>query len=285
MTPALTSTMTPAATRRPITPVEIAIDHLEAALVLLRQKELSTGSADALELRLQKALLLMAGLDDYLERSTTPASPELIEVAQTTQHEPWQSKFAAGETIGELEQEMLTGHVEGQTLKLFVQMTRARRVLDIGMFTGYSALAMAEALPEDGCLLACEVDPYVTQFAQRLFERSPHGYKIGVVVQPALKTLEQLIADKSSFDFVFIDAAKQEYVDYYQMLMDSDLLKPHGYICVDNTLFKGEVYLPESEQSITAQAIARFNQVVADDPRTEQVLLPIRDGLTLIRRL
>jgi caffeoyl-CoA O-methyltransferase len=266
---------------RPITPVEISVDHLEKALALLVQN----GTSEELALHLEKALRLLAGLDDYLERSTTPESSELIQIAQRTQHEPWQSRFESGETIDELEQEMLTGHVEGKTLKLFVQMTRARRVLDIGMFTGYSALAMAEALPEDGCLLACEVDPYAAQFAQSLFDKSPHGYKIGVVLRPALETLDQLIADKASFDFVFIDAAKQEYVDYYQKLISSDLLEPNGYICVDNTLFKGEVYLPESEQSITAQAIARFNQVVADDPRTEQVLLPIRDGLTLIHRL
>jgi caffeoyl-CoA O-methyltransferase len=267
---------------RPITPVEIAVDHVETALALLAQDPHDDSSEAALHL--QKALLLMAGLDDYLKRSTTPESPELTEIAERTQHEPWQSKFESGETVGELEQEMLTGHVEGQTLKLFVQMTCARRVLDIGMFTGYSALAMAEALPEDGCLLACEIDPYAAQFAQSLFERSPHGHKIGVELKPALETLDQLIADKATFDFVFIDAAKQEYVDYYEKLIGSDLLEPHGYICVDNTLFKGEVYLPESEQSITAQAIARFNQVVADDPRTEQVLLPVRDGLTLIRR-
>jgi caffeoyl-CoA O-methyltransferase len=267
---------------RPITPVEIAVDHLESAIALLAQSE---GVSDDLALHLQKALLLMSGLDDYLERSTTSESPDLTKIAQKTQHEPWQAKFESGETTDELEQEMLTGHVEGQTLKLFVQMTRARRVLDIGMFTGYSALAMAEALPEDGCILACEVDPYAAQFAQGLFDESAHGYKIGVELKPALETLDQLIADKATFDFVFIDAAKQEYVDYYEKLIGTDLLEPDGYICVDNTLFKGEVYLPESEQSITARAIARFNQVVADDPRTEQVLLPVRDGLTLIRRL
>jgi caffeoyl-CoA O-methyltransferase len=266
---------------RPITPVEIAVDEVEKALALLTQGSDSSEAA----MHLQKALLLMAGLDDYLKRSTTPESPALTEIAQRTQHEPWQSKFESGETIDELEQEMLTGHVEGQTLKLLVRMTRARRVLDIGMFTGYSALAMAEALPEDGCLLACEIDPYAAKFAQSLFERSPHGYKIGVELKPALETLDQLIADKATFDFIFIDAAKQEYVDYYEKLIGSNLLEPDGYICVDNTLFKGEVYLPEPEQSVTAQAIARFNQVVADDPRTEQVLLPVRDGLTLIRRL
>jgi caffeoyl-CoA O-methyltransferase len=267
---------------RPITPVEIAVDHLESAIALLAQSE---GVSDELALHLQKALLLMSGLDNYLKRSTTPESLDLTKIAQKTQHEPWQAKFESGETTDELEQEMLTGHIEGQTLKLFVQMTRAHRVLEIGMFTGYSALAMAEALPEDGCILACEVDPYAAQFAQSLFDESAHGYKIGVELKPALETLDQLIADKATFDFVFIDAAKQEYVDYYEKLIGSNLLEPEGYICVDNTLFKGEVYLPESEQSITAQAIARFNQVVADDPRTEQVLLPIRDGLTLIRRL
>jgi caffeoyl-CoA O-methyltransferase len=267
---------------RPITPVEIAVDHLESAIALLAQRE---GASDELALHLQKALLLMSGLDGYLKRSTTPESPDLTKIAQKTQHEPWQAKFESGETTDELEQEMLTGHIEGQTLKLFVQMTRAHRILEIGMFTGYSALAMAEALPEDGCILACEVDPYAAQFAQSLFDESAHGYKIGVELKPALETLDQLIADKATFDFVFIDAAKQEYVDYYEKLIGSNLLEPDGYICVDNTLFKGEVYLPESEQSITAQAIARFNQVVAADPRTEQVLLPIRDGLTLIRRL
>jgi caffeoyl-CoA O-methyltransferase len=267
---------------RPITPVEIAVDHLESAIALLAQSE---GASEELALHLQKALLLMSGLDDYLKRSTTPESPDLTKIAQKTQHEPWQAKFESGETTDELEQEMLTGHIEGQILKLFVHMTRAHRILEIGMFTGYSALAMAEALPEDGCILACEVDPYAARFAQNLFDESAHGYKIGVELKPALETLDQLIADKATFDFVFIDAAKQEYVDYYEKLVGTDLLEPGGYICVDNTLFKGEVYLPESEQSITAQAIAHFNQVVADDPRTEQVLLPIRDGLTLIRRL
>jgi caffeoyl-CoA O-methyltransferase len=272
----------PAMPARPITPVSIAVEHLEAAIALLAQQpEVS----DDLAMHLQKALLLMAGLDTYLEHSTTPESPALTEIAQKTLHEPWQAKFDSGETVEQLEQEMLTGHVEGQTLKMFVQMVGAHRILDIGMFTGYSALAMAEALPEDGCLVACEIDPYAAQFAQSLFQQSPHGYKIGVEVGPALETLDRLIANHATFDFAFIDAAKQEYIAYYQKLIDSNLLEPDGFICVDNTLFQGQVYLAESEQSETAKAIARFNQMLADDPRTEQVLLPVRDGLTLIRRV
>jgi caffeoyl-CoA O-methyltransferase len=270
------------ASPRPVTPLGIAVSHLEAAMALLSQiAEVPTDLA----MHLQQALMLTAGLDDYLEQSTTPESSELTEIAQKTRYEPWQAKFNNGETQRPLEQEMLSGHVEGQTLKMFVYMLGARRVLDIGMFTGYSALAMAEALPADGCLVACEVDSYAASFAKSLFQQSPHGDRIRVELGAALETLEKLASSEAPFDFVFIDADKQEYIQYYQMLLDGNLLSPRGYICVDNTLFQGQVYLSESDQSKNGKAIARFNQFVAADPRTEQVLLPLRDGLTLIRRV
>lgn len=267
---------------RPVTPLGIAVSHLEAAMAALAQiAEVPTDLAT----HLQQALFLTAGLDDYLERSTTPESAELTEIAQRTRHEPWQARFGQGETVRPLEQEMLSGHVEGQLLKLFVHMTRSRRILDVGMFTGYSALAMAEALPADGCLIACEVDPYAANFAQSLFEKSPHGGKIRVELGAALETLDRLAANEAPFDFVFIDADKQEYIQYYQKLLDSDLLSANGYICVDNTLFQGQVYLHESDQSSNGKAIAAFNRFVVADSRTEQVILPLRDGLTLIRRV
>ncbi|WP_242042273.1 class I SAM-dependent methyltransferase [Leptolyngbya sp. FACHB-541] len=267
---------------RPVTPLGIAVEHLEAAVALLAQMP---DVSDDLAMHLQKALVLMAGLDPYLEQSTTPESPELTEIAERTHREAWQSRFDQGETVRPLEQEMLSGHVEGQTLKLFVHMTGARRILDIGMFTGYSALAMAETLPADGYLVACEVDPYTAEFAQSLFQRSPHGSKIQIELGAALETLEKLTKHEPPFDFVFIDADKQEYIQYYQKLLDSNLLAENGYICVDNTLFQGQVYSPEAERSTNGQAIAQFNQFVAADSRTEQVLLPLRDGLTLIRRV
>jgi len=267
---------------RPVTPTGIAVEHLEAAIALLAPME---HVSEDLAIHLQKALVLMAGLDPYLEQSTTPESPELTEIAQKTRYETWQAKFDQGETVRPLEQEMLSGHVEGQALKLFVHMTGSRRILDIGMFTGYSALAMAEALPAEGCLVACEVDSYTAEFAQSLFQRSPHGSKIRIELGAALETLDKLANHEPPFDFVFIDADKQEYIQYDQKLMDSHLLAPNGYICVDNTLFQGQVYSPEAEQSANGRAIAQFNQLVAADPRTEQVLLPLRDGLTLIRRV
>lgn len=267
---------------RPVTPIGIAASHLEAATMLLLQAE---NVPDELALHLQQALVLLTGLDNYLEQCTTPESPELTEIAQKTCNEPWQSDHLNGNTIRELEQEMLSGHVEGQTLKMFVQMMRAQRILDIGMFTGYSALAMAEALPEEGKLIACEVDPYTAEFARSRLTTSPHSSKIQIEVGAALETLDRLAANEESFDLVFIDADKQEYSAYYQKLMDSNLVSSQGFICVDNTLLQGQVYLPEADQSANAKAIVQFNQLVADDPRVEQVLLPLRDGLTIIRRL
>lgn len=269
MTIAHSSEATAVESPRPVTPMSILVSHLQAAAQLAQ-----TAPAELRD-HLQAALKLAAGLDNYLEDCTTPESPDLAAIAQKTREEPWRSH-----STHYLEQEMLSGHVEGQTLKLFVSMVRAQRVLDIGMFTGYSALAMAEALPADGSLIACEVDAYVADFAQALFDRSPHGSKIQIRLGAALETICHL---DTPFDLIFIDADKKEYVRYFQTLLELNLLSPNGIICVDNTLLQGQVYLPESERSPNGQAIAEFNRVVADDPRVEQVILPLRDGLTVIR--
>jgi caffeoyl-CoA O-methyltransferase len=269
-------------TPRPVTPLGILATKLE----LLTHKIESNDSVDAhLKSELRQAYELASGLDPYINRCTTSESPALASLMQRTQAENWSQRFSDGETVQQLEQEMLSGHLEGQTLKFFVHLTQAKRVLEIGMFTGYSALAMAEALPDDGQVVACEVDTYVAEFAQQCFRESPHGHKISVKVAPALLTLKQLAADKSEvFDLVFIDADKAGYVDYLNFLLDTDLLAPNALICVDNTLMQGQPYLP-GEATANGCAIAKFNQAVVDNPRIEQVLLPLRDGLTLIRRV
>lgn len=267
---------------RPVTPLGILVEHLETAVWMV---EADGSVPESIARHLKQAWRLAAGLDPYLEECTTFESKALAAIAERTREEAWSKRFSEGATVRPLEQEMLSGHVEGQALKMFVHMTRAKQVLDIGMFTGYSALAMAEALPADGRLVACEVDPYTANFAQSLFEQSPHGAKIQVEVGPALATLDKLADAGESFDLVFIDADKKEYVQYFQTLLDSSLLAPHGIICVDNTLLQGLVYLPPQERTPNAEAIAQFNRVVADEIRVEQVLLPLRDGLTLIRRV
>lgn len=269
-------------TARPVTPLGILVEQLQQTLLLI-DKDQNVSPAIASSVR--QACLLAAGIDPYLQTVTTQESPALAALAKRTSEEPWSQHFSDGETVRQLEQEMLSGHIEGQTLKMFVYITRAKRILDIGMFTGYSALAMAEALPDDGQVIACEVDQYVADFAQACFQASPHGHKISVEVAPALSTLHKLAAAQESFDLVFIDADKKEYVDYFNTLLDTNLLATDGFICVDNTLLQGQVYLPPEQRSPNGEAIAHFNRVVADDPRVEQVLLPVRDGLTIIRRL
>ncbi len=249
---------------RPVTPVGILAALLD---------ELADGTDPAL---LRRARELAGGLDPYLSRCTTPESPVLRRLVERTQAHDW--------SHGRLEQEMLSGHVEGQMLKMLVHLTRATRVLDVGMFTGYSALAMAEALPADGRVVACEIDADVAAFAQETFGESDAGSRIDVRVGPADATLKELSAVGETFDLVFIDADKAGYVGYLATLLDAGLLAPHGVICADNTLMQGQPYVAGASTA-NGEAIAAFNRAVVAEPRVEQVLLPLRDGLTLIRRV
>jgi caffeoyl-CoA O-methyltransferase len=273
---------------RPVTPLGILAAKLES----LSQQLAALDIDPKLKSELRQACELASGLDPYLSHCTTPESPALAALVRRTQAEDWSQRFADSpeerlrqrETGHQLEQEMLSGHVEGQFLKFLVHVTQAQRVLEIGMFTGYSALAMAEALPADGEVVACEVDAYVAKFAQQCFSESPSGHKISVKVAPAMLTLQQLAAANKTFDLVFIDADKAGYVDYVNFLLDNDLVALHGAICADNTLMQGQPYLT-GESTANGVAIAAFNQTIADDPRIDRVLLPLRDGLTLIRRV
>lgn len=263
---------------RPVTPMGILVEKLDALVELAD----GTGLRDAV----REARDLAAGLDPYLTRSTSPESPALRSLAEATAAHDWTRRNATGPF---LEQEMLSGHVEGQFLKMLVHATRARRVLDVGMFTGYSALAMAEALPAGGRVVACEVDADVAEFATRCFRASEDGHRIDVRVGPAAATLDALAADGEVFDLVFVDADKAGYLGYLDAVLDGGLLAPHGLVCVDNTLMQGQPWAagdpPADGPSSNGTAIAAFNEAVAADKRVEQVLVPLRDGLTLIRRV
>jgi caffeoyl-CoA O-methyltransferase len=201
--------------------------------------------------------------------------PEIEAYAEqvTSPHEALLAELSAETVRGNVgPAAMLTGPVAGRFLELLVWGMQPRRVLEIGTLTGHSALAMATALPPDGRLDACELDPVRAAVAQSNFDRSPHGAKITLHVGPALDTIGRLEGD---FDLVFLDADKDGYVDYYEAVLPR--LTAHGLIAVDNTLLSGSVL--EGEGSI-----ARFNEHVAADPRSVQVLLTVRDGITLIRR-
>lgn len=198
-------------------------------------------------------------IEAYSERVTSPHDPLLAELSAATTRELGQAA-------------MLTGPVAGRFLELLVWIAQPRRVLEIGTFSGHSALAMAAALPEGGRIDACEVSPERAAFAQSWFDRSPQGSKIELHVGPAAETIASLDGE---FDFVFIDADKDGYIAYYEAVVPR--LAEHGLIVADNTLADGRVVDGDPP-------IARFNEHVAADPRTVQVLLTVRDGLTLIRR-
>jgi caffeoyl-CoA O-methyltransferase len=181
------------------------------------------------------------------------------------------------ETYDQLEiPQMLTGRIEGRLLKMLAQLVEAKRIIEIGTFGGYSALSMAEALPDSGYLITCEMDPVAIQFAQRFFDESPHGKKIVLKEGPALDTLKTLTG---SFDMAFIDADKENYLNYYEALLP--LMRPGGLIVVDNVLWSGRVLNP---QETSDHAIHRFNHRVKDDHRVEKVMLAIRDGVSLLRK-
>ncbi len=182
-------------------------------------------------------------------------------------------------TIGHCAQsQMLTGPMEGALLRLLVQLTGARRILELGMFTGYSALTIAEALPEDGTILSCDINPETTAIAQSFFDRSTHRRKIEVRLGPALETLAALQTGLE-FDLVFIDADKENYIRYYEATLPR--LRTGGLMIVDNVLWSGKVLHPQHQSD---HAIVAFNDHIRNDLRVENVMLTVRDGVTLARK-
>ena len=204
-------------------------------------------------------------VDEKLEAyaaNHTRAQPELLNRLARETHESMKDP------------EMLTGRLEGGFLRLMVRALQARRIVEVGMFTGYSALSMAEALPVDGKLITCEVNPEAEAVARRYFRESPHGDKIEIRMGPALETLEKL---EGPFDFAFIDADKENYPTYYELCLER--LRPGGAIAVDNVLWSGRVLDPQDEET---RAIATLNERVSKDDRVDHALLTIRDGLMLV---
>jgi caffeoyl-CoA O-methyltransferase len=207
--------------------------------------------------------IVNADVERYAEEHTTPPAPLLDELVGETR-----------ETLASAQ--MLTGRVVGRLLELLVHATAARRVLDIGTFSGHSALSMAAGLPEGGRIDTCELDPERAAVARRFIARSPYADRITVHVGPALETIGRL---EGPFDFVFVDADKPAYADYVEAVLPR--LSDHGLIAMDNTLWSGEVLDPRDEGT---RAIADLNARLAADERVAAVQLTVRDGITLIRR-
>ena len=210
-------------------------------------------------------LLIPAEIDAYAQTHSRPES----EVRRALRDETEQTMEYA---------QMLVGPLEGAFLQMMAQLVGAKRVLEIGMFTGYSALCFAEALPEDGSVITCEIDEKSAAMGRRYIERSPHANKIIVRMGPALETMRTLTG---LFDLIFIDADKTNYLNYYRRALD--LLAPQGVILIDNVLWSGDVLKQPPPDASTA-AIQELNRTVATDPRVTAVLVTIRDGVLVVRR-
>jgi caffeoyl-CoA O-methyltransferase len=212
------------------------------------------------------AFIVSEEIDRYTEEHTTPPTELLAALAE--------------ETRASLRlPQMLTGTVEGRLLEMLVWVSSARRVLELGTYSGYSSLSMAPALPEGGRIDTCEISEEHAAVARRYIAESPYADRITVHVGPALETIERL---DGKFDFVFIDADKENYVNYYEAVLPR--LAERGLIAADNTLWSGRV-LDESDDSEGTRAIKAFNEHVRSDPRVASVMLSVRDGVTLIRPL
>lgn len=175
---------------------------------------------------------------------------------------------------------MLSGAVQGRFLTMLTEMIRPARVLEIGTFTGYSAVCIAYGLPEDGHLDTLEINDELEDLILEGFDRAGVSDKISLLIGDAKKTLERL--KSGQYDMVYIDANKREYPEYYDLVFD--MVRPGGYILADNVLWDGKVWLNPLPQDKQTQGIAAFNSIVARDPRVESVILPVRDGLNLIRK-
>ena len=179
---------------------------------------------------------------------------------------------------------MLSGPVQGRFLKMIVEMCGARRVLELGSFTGYSGICLASGLPEDGHLDTLEINDELEDLILEGFSRAGLRERISLHIGDCLETLKRFREEgREPYDLVFIDANKRDYPEYYELVFD--LVRPGGWILADNVLWDGKVALDPMPQDRQTLGIDNFNRRVASDPRVESVIIPIRDGLNLIRKL
>jgi predicted O-methyltransferase YrrM len=174
---------------------------------------------------------------------------------------------------------MASGHIQGQLLKMLVTMIKPLTVLEVGTFTGYATLCMAQGLPLEGVIHTVEIDDELEDFIRKGFERSPYSHRIQLHIGDALKVVPRL---GLMYDLIFLDGEKREYPDYYTALMD--YLNPGGYMIADNTLWDGHVADTGYDADPQTIAVRRFNDMVRADERVEKAMIPIRDGLTIIRK-
>ena len=205
-------------------------------------------------------------LEDYILAHTEPEPDYLYRLWRAT-------------NVHTIHGRMASGHLQGRLLKMLVQMILPQRVLEVGTFSGYSAISMAEGLPDDGHLYTFEINDEMEDFTRPWIEGSAVASKITFIIGDALIEAPKL---GLTFDLAFIDGDKRTYRDCYEMVLS--ILRPGGFILADNTLWDGHVVEEAYSKDHQTQGITDFNDYIAADDRVEQVILPLRDGLTLIKK-
>jgi predicted O-methyltransferase YrrM len=203
----------------------------------------------------------------YIENHSTPEDPVLKELVRETH-------------VKVLYPQMLSGHLQGKFLEFISHMLQPEYILEIGTFTGYSAICLAKGLKCSGKLITIEKNDELTGFPLKYFKKAGILEKIELIIGDALDIIPTL---KHEFDLVFIDAEKKDYVSYYQLLIEK--VKPGGYILADNALWYGRVINKPDTFDKETQGIVSFNKFINEDPRVENMILPIRDGIMLIRKI
>lgn len=209
-------------------------------------------------------------LEEYICAHTTPEN-EILEAITRDTH------------IHILNPHMLSGHVQGRVLSMLSHMLRPKRILELGTFTGYSALCLAEGLAEGGKLVTIEHNDELEETIRRNFDRSPLSDRIELIIGDAVEIISNLRFKISNFDLVFIDADKREYCAYIEAVYP--LVPIGGFILADNTLWDGHIIDPAYDKDKQTQGLRAFNEKIAQDDRFEQVIVPLRDGLTIIRKI
>ncbi|MBO5817838.1 MAG: O-methyltransferase [Paludibacteraceae bacterium] len=206
---------------------------------------------------------------EYIEQHSSPESDILQQIVHTTHLEM-------------INPRMMSGHIQGRVLSMLSQMIRPRRILELGTFTAYSTLCLAEGLQQDGLLVTLEHNDELEDMILRNLSLSPLGDKVQLVIGDAMEWLGAQSTDEL-YDLVFIDADKREYCAYLDAVLP--LVRPGGWILADNTLWDGHIIEPEYDKDKQTLALRAFNDKVAQDDRLHKVILPIRDGLTIIRKV
>jgi predicted O-methyltransferase YrrM len=206
-------------------------------------------------------------IEKYVESQTTPEDDVMKKLNRETYLKTYYPN-------------MLSGVVQGKVLEMFGHMIGPNRILEIGTFTGYSAIAMAKGLPEDGKLITIDINEELESFVRKYIEESGLNDKIEFIIGNALEIIPEL---DETFDLVFIDADKEQYLDYYKLILPK--VRKGGFILADNVFWDGRVLEDDSKSDKETFGVKAFNEYVKNDERVEQVILSIRDGLMLIRKL